>query len=111
MIATRYRAWRRSISNAYRLRKNIVLEIMPAVDLLSNRKIDEGQAMNDLVAGFLKFRETGYQERTELRSAFLDRPRRKIGRHPQLLQSIRREAETGGLLRVDYGPGDSRSAI
>jgi len=22
--------------------------------------------MNDLVAGFLKFRETGYQERTEL---------------------------------------------
>jgi hypothetical protein len=39
---------------------------MPAVAQLSNRKIDEGQAMNDLVAGFLKFRETGYQERTEL---------------------------------------------
>jgi len=40
---------------------------MPAVAQLSNhRKIDEDQAMNDLVAGFLKFRETGYQERTEL---------------------------------------------
>ena len=60
------KAWRRSISSAYRVRKNIVLEIMPAVAQLSNRKIDEDQAMNDLVAGFLKFRETGYQERFEL---------------------------------------------
>jgi carbonic anhydrase len=40
---------------------------MPALAQLSNhRKIEESQAMNDLVAGFLKFRETGYQERTEL---------------------------------------------
>jgi hypothetical protein len=43
------------------------LEIKPALAQLSNhRKIDEDQAMNDLVAGFLKFRETGYHERTDL---------------------------------------------
>jgi hypothetical protein len=29
-------------------------------------KIDEDRSMNDIVAGFLKFRETGYHERTEL---------------------------------------------
>src|SRR6478735_933955 len=44
------KAWRSSISSAYRVRKNTVLEIMPAVAQLSNRRIDEGQAMNDLVA-------------------------------------------------------------
>src|SRR5258708_13526387 len=38
---------------------------MSAGAQLSNRKIDEGQAMNDVVAGFWKCGETGYEERTK----------------------------------------------